>query len=310
VTQSQDGTRLERVVRKIDPSYRLLRTRKLAGGVSARAELLEVERPDGRRIKMVFRQHGEADRRRNPRIAADEFRLLRVLRSAGVPVPEPLALDTSGDIFSIPYLVIQFVEGETVDRPSDLIGYLHQMALHLSRIHRVDASRCDVSFLPRAEASIHKSLQHRPASLKDAWSEGRIRTALERVWPWSPANPDVLLHGDYWPGNLLWKGGQLASIIDWEDAALGDPLADVANARLEILWAFGTEAMHRFTAEYRSLMRIDFTYLPHWDLYAALRPLRTISGWGLGPARKRSMQRRHRQFVDQALEQLGLSSDR
>jgi aminoglycoside phosphotransferase (APT) family kinase protein len=40
----------------------------------------------------------------------------------------------------------------------------------------------------------------------------------------------VLLHGDFWPGNALWRDGALVAILDWEDAAIGDPLADVANA--------------------------------------------------------------------------------
>jgi aminoglycoside phosphotransferase (APT) family kinase protein len=306
VTMFKELRCFERVVRRIDPEYRLIRTQTLAGGVSARTELLEVESPDGRRIKMVFRQHGEIDLRKNPRIAADEYRLLEILHSEGLPVPKPQALDLTGDIFSTPYLVIQFVEGEAVDEPADLTEYLHQTAFHLSRIHQMDASRHDLSFLPKLEETVHKILGNRHASPEEAWNEGRIRDALRRVWPWSPVNPDVLLHGDFWPGNLLWKEGRLVSVIDWEDAALGDPLADVANARLEILWAFGMEAMHRFTEMYRSMMPIDFTRLPHWDLYAALRPLHTIAGWGLGPARVRRMRERHRRFVDQALDKLGL----
>ena len=27
----------------------------------------------------------------------------------------------------------------------------------------------------------------------------------------------ALLHGDYWPGNVLWKNGALVGVIDWED---------------------------------------------------------------------------------------------
>jgi aminoglycoside phosphotransferase (APT) family kinase protein len=37
-------------------------------------------------------------------------------------------------------------------------------------------------------------------------------------------------------------------VLDWEDAAIGDPLADVANVRLELLWARGIEAMEPFTS--------------------------------------------------------------
>ena len=37
------------------------------------------------------------------------------------------------------------------------------------------------------------------------------------------AGPHRLLHGDYWPGNVLWQQGRLAAVLDWEDAALGGP---------------------------------------------------------------------------------------
>ncbi|MFO7288579.1 MAG: phosphotransferase family protein [Bacillota bacterium] len=306
MTDFKENKAFAEVVRKIDPLRRLLSFQELSGGVSARTALLETERPDGRREKLLFRQHGARDLRRNPRIAADEYRLLGILRSAGLPVPKPYALDTSRRLFPAPYLVMEFIEGEAVDDPADPRTYLHQTACHLSRIHRVDASRHDLSFLPKQEALARKILERRPASPKDAWNEGRIRRALERVWPFPRSNPDVLLHGDFWPGNLLWKEGGLVAVIDWEDAALGDPLADVANARLEILWAFGAEAMRRFTEEYRSMMpHVDFTHLPRWDLYAALRPVSTISGWGLGDARESVMRKRHRLFVAQALEKLG-----
>jgi hypothetical protein len=42
------------------------------------------------------------------------------------------------------------------------------------------------------------------------------------------------------------------AVIDWEDAAIGDPLADVANARLELTWAIGLEAMEDFIRQYGS----------------------------------------------------------
>jgi hypothetical protein len=72
----QEDKKFERVVRRIEPQSRLLRAWGLKGGVSARVTALEIERPDGHTQKMIVRQHGEVDRKHNPRIAADEFRLL------------------------------------------------------------------------------------------------------------------------------------------------------------------------------------------------------------------------------------------
>ena len=92
--------------------------------------------------------------------------------------------------------------------------------------------------------------------------------------------------------------------IDWEDAALGDPLADLANSRLEILWAFGIDAMYSFTRQYRSMTSIDFTNLPYWDLCAALWPVNQIANWGLDETTVKTMKEKHRWFAGRAFEQL------
>ena len=118
-----------------------------------------------------------------------------------------------------------------------------------------------------------------------------------------PPKP-VLLHGDFWPGNVLWRDGRLAAVIDWEDATLGDPLADLAISRLEILWAFGIDAMFRFTHHYQSITPFDFANLAYWDLCAALRPASKIAEWGLDDMTEKAMREGHRLFVAQAFEML------
>lgn len=114
----------EQVVRKIDPQSRLLRAWTLQGGVSAQVTALEIEQPGGHTHKMLVRRHGTVDRNHNPQIAADEFKLLQLLQSAGLATPKPYFLDQSCEIFSTPYIVIEYVEGQTEFAPahiSDLI---------------------------------------------------------------------------------------------------------------------------------------------------------------------------------------------
>lgn len=302
MSESKEDKKFEQVVQKMDPQSRLLRTWKLKGGVSAQITLLEIERADGQTKKMIVRQHGEGDLKHNPQIAADEFRLLHFLHSAGVATPMPYYLDESGEIFSTPYIVIEYIEGETEFTSSNVPNLLLQFATHLSRIHQIDGSK--LGFLPKIEKRYAKQVRERPTNVDESLDEGRIRDELEAVWPIPQRNALALLHGDFWPGNVLWKDGQLAAIIDWEDAALGDPLADVANSRLEILWAFGGDAMQRFTQQYQSITAIDFTYLPYWDLCAALRPIAQMAQWGLDDATEKTMRERHRWFVTQAFEKL------
>lgn len=294
---------LERLVQRIDPQARLLRTWPLYGGVSALVTALEVVQADGYTKKMIVRQHGDADLRHNPSIAADEYRLLQFLHGRGLPVPQPYYVDSSGEILSAPCIVLEYIEGAAQFAPANVPDFVSQSAFNLARIHSVNSAA--LSFLPDREAAVTRMLKDRPAPIDDTLNEGRIRRTLQAVWPLAQANAKTLLHGDFWPGNLLWKDGRLAAVIDWEDAALGDPLADLANTRLEMLWAFGIDAMRSFTQHYAGIMTaLDVTHLPYWDLYAALRSIGHISAWTSDETKKQSMRAGHGLFVAQAFDNL------
>lgn len=287
------------------PGATLCSVEALPGGVSARVTVVEVRYPDERRQRLVVREYGARDLRRNPDVAAHEFRVLRVVRAAGVRAPEPYYLDQTGALLGRPLIVIEYVNGKTGLALADVDGSLLQLAETLAKIHSLDPAAADLSFLPSQEQTYTELLARRPATLDDSLDEARVRRALEAVWPLPQRNRSVLLHGDYWPGNTLWRDGRLVAVIDWEDAALGDPLADLGNARLEIRWAYGSRAMHAFTQRYRELMpHVDVSQLPYWDLIAALRPAGKLSQWGLDPQTEQTLRARHRHFVDQALQAL------
>ena len=306
MTASKEDKKFAQVLQKIVPRGRLLRTWELKGGVSARMTVLEIERPGGQTQKMIVRQHGAVDLKHNPHVTADEFKLLQLLQSAGLVTPTPYHLDQSGEIFSTPYVVIEYIEGKTEFAPSNLPDLILQFTSQLSRIHKVDSSKLDLSFLPVQEKIYARKLRERPAKVDESLDEGHIRDTLEAIWPFTQRNTSVLLHGDFWPGNILWKNRQLVAVIDWENAASGDPLADVANSRLEILWAFGINAMQSFTDQYQSMTTIDFTNLPYWDLCAALRPAFKIAEWAADDNAEKAMREGHRWFITKAFEKLSV----
>jgi len=296
----------ELTAQKVHPMSKLLRAWELKGGVSAQVTAIEIERPDGLTQKMVVRRHGLADLERNPHIAEDEFRLLQLLQAAGLPVPAPYYVDLPGEIFATPCIIIEYIEGETEFAPSDLDTFLSQFAVNLVRIHSITTASMDLSFLPKQEELYANMFSERPTKMDESLDEGRIWDAVSVAWPLHGRNADVLLHGDYWPGNVLWRDGRLVGIIDWEDAELGDPLEDVANSRLEILWAFGVEAMHSFTEKYQSVAGIDFTDLPYWDLFVASWTAPRISEWAANDVSEKAMREKHKFFAMQAFEKLGL----
>lgn len=285
---------------KLAPQSTLRRAWPLPGGVSAQVTALELAGPDGGTQRLVVRRYGAADLRNNPCVAADEFRLLTYLHAAGLPVPQPYYADESGTLFPTPYVVIEFIEGATDLAPADLPAYLQRLAALLARIHRLAEAPRDLAFLPRQADWLTDKLRRRPAILDESLDEGRIRAALEAGWPRVSRNPPVLVHGDFWPGNVLWQGDRLAAILDWETARLGDPLADLGNARLEILFFCGPEALQAFTAHYLALTAWDTADLPYWDLVAALRVAGQLGTWGLDPALEQPMRARHRWFITQA----------
>lgn len=143
-----------------------------------------------------------------------------------------------------------------------------------------------------------------PAQLTSPVSDA-VRAALASIWPPPEVNRPVLLHGDYWPGNVLWRHGAITGVIDWEDAAFGDPLADLCLTRMELCMAFGNASMHELTRAYRDhVPGLDMTALPHWDLYAALRHAGRMSSWGLAAADLARLRAGHRAFVAIALAQV------
>lgn len=300
MTVINESDALAQLAQRVAPGSQLLRTWPLQGGVSAQVTALEVVHPDGKQQNLLVRLHGVCDRQRNPQIAMTEFTLLQLLRQTGVAAPAPYYLDQTGEFFNLPCLVIQYVEGAPEFAPLNLADFIAQMTAQLAQVHQVDTMRYDLSFL----ASCGKGFGERLAYLDDSLQEALIRNWLEALWPLPQTNPAVLLHGDFWPGNLLWHDGRLAAVIDWEDAAVGDPLADVGNSRLELLWALGVDAMRTFTDQYQRLTALDWANLPYWDLCAALRPVGKLHTWGLDVAIEKTMREKHHWFVTQAIETL------
>ncbi|MCE7947100.1 MAG: phosphotransferase family protein [Chloroflexi bacterium CFX4] len=284
------------------PNARLLKAWSLKGGISASVTALEIAYADGQTARFVVRQHGTNDLLRNPNVASDEYTLLNILYAAGLPVPKPYFADSSGAFLPSPYVVLEYINGEAKPGSADVATTLRKMAQTLARIHRVVVPRQTVPFLPHYHDDVAWCIHHPSPRLAEIPEYERFLATVRAVHPLLSANPETVLHGDYWVNNLVWLGDDLVGVVDWEDAAYGDPVADLAIARLEMLWALGAEAMQQFTTTYQAEQpNLNFSYLPYWDLMIILRRLGSISGWGLEADHAQRLYAAANWFVAQAL---------
>jgi aminoglycoside phosphotransferase (APT) family kinase protein len=170
--------------------------------------------------------------------------------------------------------------GRPVLRTPDIEGYVRQIATTLVRLHRVPIDHLD--FLPEQTALLSSSLSK--PNLADDPLEPGLRQTVLAAWPGVLAAPArrTLVHGDYWPANLLWQRGQLVGVVDWEDARIGDPSADVAICRGDLTLLFGHDAANAFLRHYEAAAGQRVSNMPFWDLLACTLALPWVERWPPG----------------------------
>ena len=252
------------LLRRIDPQARLQRQRELAGGLSAQTIALEWLDAAGTPCTAVLRRIGGREHGRDWLTPAQHFGLLQHLHASGLTVPAPLLIDETCELLPEPWLLLGYLPGAPLLDPAEPAEFAASMARSLAQIHTCDPAAMS-GRLPDVRPRVEQLIARPGADPRIAELFGRRGLPRAR-------NPARLLHGDFWPGNLVWRGSVLHGVIDWADAALGDPLLDLSIARLELCWLLGEEVMQQFTRAYCEAVSCDLSELPYWDLLAALRP--------------------------------------
>lgn len=298
---------LRTIVESVDPAAMIQDHEKLSGGLSYQLRRISTDRG-----RFVLREASDMREGRWGLSLADEFRLIEQLSETGIPVPRPRLFDDSGTVLKHPFALYDYIEGEPVLHSDDPAAVGRSAAQMLSEIHSLPIDRIDCSALPLWSEFAGSIIADDATVFDSNTDEQTVRFALGQHWP--PPEPPVpaLLHGDFWPGNLIGRNDEIVGVLDWENAAIGDPVADVSVVRLDLLWCFGPAAAVSFTTHYRSTRNIDTQALAIWDLFAALRPAGDLHRWAAGyPGLGRpditfdTMRAGHRWFVSQALAALG-----
>jgi aminoglycoside phosphotransferase (APT) family kinase protein len=176
-----------------------------------------------------------------PDIAAREARALEQVRCLALPTPGLLALDADGERSDVPALVTTHLPGRVDWAPADLDGWLRSLARLLPPVH---AAAVPKGMLPQCFSYRQESYEPPPwATRPRLW-----RAAVEVFHRPAPPGSAVLVHRDFHPGNVLWEGGDVSALLDWQSASIGLPDVDVGHCRANLVRRFGLAVADRFAA--------------------------------------------------------------
>ncbi|WP_137283289.1 phosphotransferase family protein [Halorussus salinisoli] len=172
-----------------------------------------------------------------------EYRVMQRLRDTAVNAPEPVLVRDDDSVVGDSFLVMTYLDGETVPLGSDLPerfrdaparGSVATLLIDtLAEIHSLDVARF-------TDVCERRTVGEQVARVIDQLDEATRVTGHEPPVLWEVADwlrqnvpsdsNTTLVHGDYRPSNVLFAGAdrpEISGVLDWETAFLGDPLTEL-----------------------------------------------------------------------------------
>ena len=194
---------------------------------------------DNRRL--VLRKRPADDLPKSAHDVGREYRLMRALHPTPVPVPEPILFHEAPDVVGTSFYLMGRVEGRIFHQsgmpglePDARRALYRAYAQGMAALHAVDWRAAGLESMARPGSFLARQV--------DRWSRAfeSNDTEVTEIAAWlrvrQPSQERVaLVHGDFKFNNLMFHAEwpELAAVLDWELATVGDPLTDVATG-----WAF------------------------------------------------------------------------
>lgn len=282
---------LEQVRRLAGSSAKIDSVVRLQGGQHAATWRVDTSSPA---LTVVVREFPVGDT-----AAACEARVLRTLDGLGGLAPVLLESDTAGRWSECPTTLISWLDGEADIAPTDRDAWATQLGHTLASVHAVPSDR--VSALPSV-------FDHSGGSR--GVLEGPVAARIRTDWSQITGSPEVLTHCDYWSGNVVWRDGVLAGIVDWSGAARGPRGFDVGWCRLDLYILFDERIADVFLAAYEDGAGHPVADMGLWDGWALARSHDMVETWaanyrplGRADLNKDALRRRHSQWTRRLREQ-------
>lgn len=287
---------LAKLIAEVAPGATIRRVREVGGGLATETYGIDTTAGD-----LIVKRYRPGDDTVNL-----EWARLRFAQRVDLPVPTPLAVDPAGEWFESAVLVMTRLPGGPYVRPTDVDGWLRQLAAALATIHAADVKDANGPLL----RPLRTGEWQPPTGLAASALVDRAVAAIRRQPPSEPTDR-VLLHADFHPGNTVWHRGVLSGVVDWSAARLGPRVHDLAYCRADVALLLGYRAADRLAHYYGEITGSVPAELPVYDLIGVLEARRWGARW-LGAYRQqgltdtpRNFAARLTPFLRRALAELG-----
>ncbi|WP_345483243.1 aminoglycoside phosphotransferase family protein [Actinopolymorpha pittospori] len=289
------------------PTMRMLDWAAAAIGAGARIAHVQALHDDQGPWRLTLHHRGRLTdavlRAPTPRIdaamVATGAAALEVAERCLLPAPRLMDADLQGVLAGVPVTLETVVPGTTAWPPPPSAKRLRAAGAALARVHAVAmAPREDLPFRPRPIAVDDFAADRRASRMP---TTPLLSEADDLITAYGlPSGEPVYLHGDVWPGNLLWAGNDIAALIDWKTAGVGAPGVDLCELRKQVAITFGPQAPDHVLHGWERATGTRARDVAYWDAVAALNTPTELDGDGDGtPTARRDA------FLRAALSQLG-----
>jgi aminoglycoside phosphotransferase (APT) family kinase protein len=270
---------VQAVLQAVEPGSTLVMLAPMAGSFSNYTHVIDARTARGADFRLVIRRYkvfGDYDRGEKAR---REYQTFAFLQRHGIPAPQPILLDDMGEVFGSPGIVTSFVPGKSVYNPADPVPWAHTLAKMLAKIHALPVDAETQKFLLDGDAEVSWFIRgEAPPDDMQAHPDGeKVWQAVKAWFPTRTPGAPGLMHVDYWSGNILWQGTEISAVVDWEEAAFGNPAYDVAYSLLDMTMLGYGHVAEEFLRVYEAERGCPVADLGFWQLAASVRPM---FGWG------------------------------
>ncbi len=268
--------RVRRVLDRVARGHRLLSMTPAAAAFSNSIDVLDTSSPGGSRLRLVVKRMTDDP---DPERATADFHGLQIARNHGVPAPEPLLLDATGELLGAPGLVTRFVEGKQIANPPNPVDWANDLADLLLKIHDISLKAQDRNGVyDDNDLGLYFLTGEWPKKMSGHPLSDPIYAAIEELRSGIDSVPPAFVHMDFWPGNVLWLDGQVSAVVDWDAAAFGDPALGVGFFRVNMYLRAIKEAADDFLERYEGASG-PVLNLGFWELARAAGPLPDPAAW-------------------------------